>query len=343
MAAFESGGGVAASLLVSRLINRVNWRLIALIGIIIAMTANLASIYIDVFHALGLARATAGFGSGMIYAMGLGILATTQNTGRNFSILLFTQVSFGMIELNLFAYLAEHWGMPGIYLGIVAALLCAAALLPWLPRANSVKTASVHAAGFIKPRKFLLMPWLCLCAVFIFYISTSSFWSYIELIGRSGGLSAGFVTGSLTYTQVLSLLGCVLAGWLSSRIGQSRPLLVALLCATLAIYSLSLGITAVSFVAALCVFFLFWNAIDIYQLGTLSNMDHSGQFVAMVPAFQMTAGALGPALAAMLVEQQGDYQAVLLMAALGAACALLLYLYVYLRRRATVPTVAGAA
>ena len=55
----------------------------------------------------------------------------------------------------------------------------------------------------------------------------------------------------------------------TGRIGQSRPLIVSLLCAALAIYSLTLGITKFSFIAA------------------------------MVPAFQMTAGSLGPALAAL--------------------------------------------
>lgn len=340
LAAIDSGGGVAASLLVSLLIRKLNWRLIAFAGIILAIVANLCSVSASTFLTLGLSRGLAGFGGGMIYALGLAALANTHHTGRNFSILLFTQVSFGMIEINLFSYLTELGGMAGIYLAMATAFAFSATLLRWLPQSGNDGTS---ASLSVERADLGLLPWLCLCAVFFFYISTGSFWAYIELVGRSGGLSAKLITDSLTYTQVLSLLGCVIAGWLSSRVGQFRPLIVSLLCAALAMYSLSLAVTTVSFVLVLCVFFLFWNAIDIYQLGTLGNMDHSGRYAAMVPAFQMTAGALGPALAASLLQWQGSYQSVLLMTACSAAVAMLLYIYVYLQLRLTLPAVADAS
>jgi cyanate permease len=63
----------------------------------------------------------------------------------------------------------------------------------------------------------------------------------------------------------------------------------------------------------------------------------------MVPAFQMTAGALGPALAACLLESQGSYQSVLLMAACSTTLAMLLYIYVYLKLRLSMPAVADAS
>ncbi|MDA7585888.1 hypothetical protein N8739_11695, partial [Luminiphilus sp.] len=323
LAAIDSGGGVVASLLVAQLINKINWRLLAGIGITFAAGANLISVYADTFLSLGLVRGLAGFGSGTIYALGLGILATTHNTGRNFSILLFVQVSFGMFEINAFPYLAELRGISGIYLAMAAAIVSSAVVLPWLPN-RSKRAVVCYSPGISTPSRLGVLPWVCLCAVFLFYISAGAFWAYIELIGRSGGLSAGVITGSLTYTQILSLLGCVLAGWFSSRIGQSRPLIASLACAALAIFSLSLGITTISFIAALCVFFLLWNAIDIYQLGTLSNIDQTGRFTAMVPAFQMTAAALGPAIGAWLLALQGSYQFVLLLASFCTVCAMLL-------------------
>lgn len=343
LAAIDSGGGIAASLFVSVILGRVNWRVIAAAGIAIAICANLASIFAASFGQLALCRATAGFGGGMIYALGLAALAATHHTGRNFSILLFTQVSFGMLEINLYPYLAALGGMNGIYLGMAAAFAAALLFVSWLPHSaqerattfDQIESAGDNATG--------RLPWLCLGAVFLFYISTGSFWAYIERMGRAGGLATSLITDSLTYTQVLSLLGCVIAGWLSGRIGQSRPLIVSLLCAALAVFSLALGVTKVSFITALCVFFLFWNAIDIYQLGTLGNMDHSGRFAAMVPAFQMTAAAIGPAIAAGLLEWQGSYQSVLLMAGSCTAMAMLVYVYVYLQLRSTRPDLADAA
>lgn len=343
LAAVDAGGGVFASLSVAMILRRVNWRLLALSGICLAIAGNLAAMFASTFIQLAPCRALAGFGSGTIYALGLAALATTQHTGRNFSILLFAQVCFGMLEINIFPYLAESGGMNGIYLGMAIAFGCSLILVTQLPHSAAEQAQATDHKAPLNNSATGFLAWLCLGAVFLFYIAMGSFWAYVERIGRSGGLSAGVITDSLTYTQLLSLLGCVIAGWLSGRIGQSRPLIVSLLCMALALYSLTLEFTAFSFVAALCVFFLLWNAIDIYQLGTLANMDHSGSFAARVPAFQTTAVALGPALAAWLLEWQGSYQAVLLMAAVCTAMAMLLYIYVYLQLKATQPTLADAA
>lgn len=340
LAAIDSGGGVMASLLVALLIKKLNWRHLAFTGIFIAVLANFCSVYATDFLTMGLSRGLAGFGGGMMYALGLATLANTQHTGRNFSILLFTQVSFGMIEINVFTYFVKYGGMDGIYLSMATTFALAGFIVRWLPpSASSVVSAplSVRYAGLGR------LPWLCLCAVFIFYLSTGGFWAYIELIGRSGGLSAELITDSLTYTQILSLFGCVIAGWLSTRVGQLRPLIASLLCAALAMYTLSLGVTAVSYVLVLCIFFLFWNAIDIYQLGSLANMDHSGRYAALVPAFQMTAAALGPAVSAWLFEWHGSYEAVLLMTSSLTATAMLIYFYVYFQLRRTLPDVADAS
>ena len=103
------------------MIRKLKWRRIAFAGIVFAIVANLCSISAATFLTLGLSRALYGFGGGMIYALGLAALANTHKTGRNFSILLFTQVSFGMIEINLFSYLADVGGMEGIYLAMALA------------------------------------------------------------------------------------------------------------------------------------------------------------------------------------------------------------------------------
>jgi predicted MFS family arabinose efflux permease len=217
---------------------------------------------------------------------------------------------------------------------MAAVFILSTILLRWLPQAATSPTAHDAAPENPAPHHLGMLPHLCLGAVFLFYISVGGLWAYIERIGRSGGLSETVVTASLSYTQLLSLLGCIVAGWLSGRVGQSRPLIVSLLFTAVAILSLSLGITTLSFIVVLCVFFFLWNAIDVYQLGTLSNIDHSGRYAAMVPAFQMTAAALGPAVAAGLLTWQANYRAVLIVAALCIFCATLLYSYVHFRQRA---------
>jgi len=347
LATAEGGGGVLASLLVSALIHRINWRVMALLGIVIAVGANLLSTFIDAFYVLGVARSLAGFGCGILYALGLGILAGTRNTGRNFSILLFVQVSYGMFAINLLPYLIDAIGIAGIYFAIATATLGCTALIPWVPRAadalglsQSLSTdvpqaGSTDADSDPALPNASILPWLCLLAVFLFSLTTSSFWAYIELVGRNGGLAASFLTASLTYTQMVSLLGCVAAGWFSIRYGLARPLLLSLAGSVLATLSLVIEFSPASFVLALSAFFFFWNTADIYQLSTLGLMDKAGQYVALAPAFQMTASALGPGLAGWLLATSGSLSTALVLASACTCGAILIHFYITLRQRVT--------
>ena len=333
LAAIESSGGVAASLFIALTLGKLDRTRIAYFAIGIAIIANIVSTQVGEFYATSVVRALAGFGSGSIYALGLAALAGTTHTSRNFSVLLFVQVSFGMIEINLYAWLVERVGINGIYVSMALFLAAGATLIRWLPEAAGRQSEIVSVAT--RKNALGITPWVCLTAVFLFYVATGAFWAYIERIGRNGGLTADFVTGSLTYTQVLSLFGCVFAGWIGSKLGQFRPLMASLLFAAGASCSLILDVNNISFVLALCLFFFFWNAIDIYQLGTLGNIDASGRFVALVPAFQMTAVSLGPALAALLLGSYDNYQLVLAISAVAILLAAALYSFVYLvlRRR----------
>lgn len=340
LAAAESAGGIIASLLVSRIVVGVNRRKIAVVGILVAAFANMVSIFANAFEMLALCRVAAGAGSGTIYALGLATLAGTTRTGRNFSILLFAQVTFGMVEINVYPYLADLAGMPAIYVGMACTFCACLFLVHLLP---SVVETDVLVTAVQRPISNSFLCWLCLVAIFTFYLAAGSFWAYVERIGTTGGLRSEMVTAALTYTQVLSLVGCVIAGWLSVRVGQSKPLLVSLSMAALAIFSLTLGVTALSYIAVLSTFFLVWNAIDIYQLGTLSNIDHSGRFAAMVPAFQQTAISAGPALAALLLGLKSGYLPVLIMSCTFTVIAMLIYSYVYAQLRLSAPELADAA
>ncbi len=329
LAALENGGTILSSLFVSISLNRADRRTLAIGGIFFGVAANLASTALADFYAIGFCRLLSGFGCGTLYALGLAALAGTSNTGRNFSILLFVQVSFGMVEINLFSALAERAGINGIYLSMAFASAACLGLVPRLPSGAEISKKQLAS----KVLSSFELPLVCLSAVFIFYIGVGAFWAYIERVGIAAALDPDLVLGSLTYTQVLSLLGCVIAGWMSARLGQFRPLIFSLMCIAVAVFILTLKINNFSFVSALCLFFLCWNAIDIYQLGTLGNLDHSGRFVALVPAFQAPATAMGPAVAASLWGSTGNYHLVLVLVGTTACVAALFYSFTYFRLR----------
>ena len=131
-----------------------------------------------------------------------------------------------------------------------------------------------------------MLPWLCLFAITAFYVCIGGFWAYIERLGVDRGLSTSFIALSLSLTTVFSLAGCFGAYWLSKRAGQSLPLVVAFGAIGVAVFMMGLVTTPVIYFAGLIVFQFLWNAADIYQLGTLSNIDRIGRYGALVPGAQ---------------------------------------------------------
>ena len=77
-------------------------------------------------------------------------------------------------------------------------------------------------------------------------------------------------------------------------------------------------------------------------MGTLSNIDHSGRYAAMVPACQGAAQAIAPTMAGLLLSYQLGYSSVMIMCALATAVALYIYLYVYRQLLQVAPDVADS-
>lgn len=83
---------------------------------------------------------------------------------------------------------------------------------------------------------------------------------------------------------------------------QRRPLIVSLAMGAMAILTL---------------------AFEVSQL----SIDHSGRYVAMVPAFQGTANALGPVIGWLMLAYEGGYQQVLMTGAFCMLVALAIYVF----------------
>ena len=330
LASSDNAGLVVASLLVAILVNKLNRRRLAVTGIAIGMLANVLATFVDSFQTLLALRFFTGFGGGMIYALGIAALAASTHTARNFSILLFVQVSMGIIEINGVPLLYSFAGIDAVYFALAAALLLSTLALPYLP--TRVKSVEVQS-NVTLPRLSNIWLWGCLLSVFFIYIAIGNFWTYIELVGVADGLSKSYITQVLTWTQLLSLVACVIAAWLSIRVGQLLPLMVSLAIAAFIMFTLSGPVSGLVFAIVLVLFFMVWSAIDIYQLGTLGKLDPGGRFPAMLPAFQGVSLAAGPAIGALLLKINGNYQAVFWLCGVCALMALAFYTTLFLRFR----------
>jgi len=179
--------------------------------------------------------------------------------------------------------------------------------------------------------------------IFFTYISVGGYWTYIELAADNAGVADGLMRGLLEWGSLASITGCLLATRISNRFGLARPLLMTLISMAAAIGLLYNGIDAGKAIISILSFNLLWTFMDIFQMSSVANADHSGVFAALIPGAQGLGQIVGPNIAASLLDASLGYDAVFLMCALSTLTGMAIYAAMYLRLRRMIPALADAS
>ena len=339
--AAESAGMLVGSVIVSAFARGGRFRALVIYGMCIAVAADIATTPLRSFGAFSAVRFLAGTGNGLCYSAGIASLSLSRESARHFSVFVVALVLDNSLELWVVPEIIGRWGVPGFYVAVALLYLVPAALLGTLPArlrgpGGAVPAPTAPDAG----KRYARLASLCLLAVALFNVAASAFWAYAERIGVSLGLSETTISLTLTLCNLFSLTGSVLAYALGRRWGQHRPQLGALLVMILVFGVWAVHLTPVGYGIGVLVFFEVWSMASVYQLSTLSGLDRSGRFVALVPAAAGIAQSAGPFLAGLLRGWQLPYGAVLLAITLFAVGCLATYASVYLRLRRLDPAAA---
>jgi len=359
LASADLGGMFISSVIVSLYVARMDRRFWVTVGILVAVIADVAAIYSYDFASMMLIRIVAGIGAGFCYSIALANLAATTETARNFSFLIFTFVSVNFLELYSLEIISDRWGVGGIFVTFIIINLICLMAWPFLPRGKygdehahskaegeyAIATGHMpdgEAAG-ARPFNLAVLGTLCLTAIACFYIMVGAFWAYIERMGVQAGFEDNFIAAALSITTLLSVLGCFVAYKVSRKRGQSKPLLAAPVLIAVVLIWLGLNTVAFTFVAVLMIYQLLWNGVDIFQLGTISNIDHSGRYIALVPAAQGLGQTMGPSVAGYMVGLGFGYSAVMNLCAAAAIGTTIIYAFVYRDLKHKAPELADAS
>ncbi len=348
LASSDMGGLFIGSFATALVVARANRRTLAYGGLFLVILSNFFSTQNQELLPLVLCRLGAGVGAGICYSTCTASLAGSHNSARTFSIFLFVLVTMNALIFYVFPMLDARWGVNGIFAFYLIEAIPILFVIPMLPRyfsapsdeeAKSEDTTELVSKASVP----LILPRLCLAAVFSFYIMVGAYWAFIERAGSAANISPEFVSGSLTWSQVFSLSAAFLAVILAKRFGQSKPLIFSLLAISLTMLMLAAQVDSATFVISVFSFSFFWIFIDVFQLGTLSNIDPSGRYAALVPAWQGVAQAIAPSIAGTLLAYQMGYGAVMTLCAAASAIAAAIYLHVYRELLKTSPELANAS
>ena len=340
VAGMDLGGLSAGAIVAAWVINRMNRRLIVFLGIFLAALANgLCLKYVDYDTVLWL-RFLAGFGSGIYTAVAMTVFGTSIRPALAYNLMLFSFACSQALEMRILPQLS----MNGIYWVFIVCFLLTLPFLGWIksypkPRTQDTESMTTNKNNSSKP----LLAWVCLFAIFLTYINIGAYWTYIELAALDSNTNPELVSEVLVWASLCSLLGCLIATLLSNRFGLLRPLLIALFTMATGVGMLAFGINEPKFLMSVFTFNLLWIFTAVYQMGSLANFDHGGNYAAYLPAAQGLGQIVGPNIAASLLAINFGYSSVFVMCWSAAMLAMLIYwiLYRYLRNR--YPSIADAS
>ena len=346
VAGADLGGLSLGAVLASLVVGRMNRRLLVLLGAAIAVACNgLCMVFLDYETVLWL-RFGAGVGSGIYTAVAVATLGGSSKPARAFNLMLFAFAFSQALEMQVLPLLS----MNGIYLAFILCYLAGLPFLHWIPArpANGLAVAATveeqdgvrRAALRTVP---VWVPWLVLLAMFFTYVNIGAYWTYIELATIDAGIDNAYVGRLLVWTSFFSLLGCAVATVISNRFGLARPLLVALFTMAMVVGMLAFGINDINILVSMFSFNLLWIFVDVYQMSTVANVDHSGAFASLMPGAQGLGQIVGPNLAASQLGAGLGYSSVFVMCASAAVAGLAIYGGMYLWLRRTIPSLAEAS
>ncbi len=342
----DMAGLALGSVITALLVNRCNRRHIAIAGILILIMGNAFSLKFHDVGALIAIRVVAGLGSGLLYAISVANLSGTHKTARNFSILLFLLLIQGAIEALILPVFSGYLGINGIFLFFIGASVIGAPLIYRLcpypvekPLATQASMTSANGDTVTLPG---YLPVLYLLSIVAYTVLIGAVWTYVERAGISAGIESSMVNRILSIANLTGIVGALIAVWLSSRWGQARMLLASLIGVSIVFAVIAANLTFVTYVSVLMLFNILWVLVNVYQLGTLANLDHTGRYGALVPFAQDTAASIGSPIAGAILAGGLGYPAVFLFGSACAFLAALIFLPAYLRIRQLAPDISDA-
>lgn len=329
VAGADLGGLSAGAVLAAILIAQMNRRVLIVLGLTIAVAANLLCLYFVDYSTVLWLRLLAGLGSGIYTATAVAALGARSNPALAYNLMLFAFAFSQALEMQVLPLLS----MNGIYLTFVICFLVTLPFLGWMPtRANAPSEKLVedkNPAPFQNTPVAAYLPWLGLAAIVVTYVNIGAYWTYIELAALAAEITPEWINQVLVWASFCSIVGCLFATLLSDRFGLGRPLMITLIMMSLIVGMLAFGITDTKLLVSVFTFNLLWIFIDVYQMSTVASVDRSGRFAALMPGAQGLGQIIGPNLAASLLGAELGYFAVFLMCSLAAVLGMLIYGVLY--------------
>ena len=300
-----------------------NWRALVACGAMIAIAGDLLASRAHGFLALVTLLGVASCGTGVVYAPSICALSDTQFPDRNFAYAFFLQIVVSGLTGFAITAFGQQWGLFGL-LDLMAAFYGVALILAaWLPtkgakNGTGKRAWPVPAAG--------LPIWGGLVGMLLLNAGPMAVWAFFERIGAAAGFSERSIGNGIAVAMLMGAPGALFSSIAIKRFGRVGPLTISTLATTATFAAAVLTHDFTVYMLSGLLFQFLVNFGLAFQYGAMSAADVSGRLIVLGPTFQGVGGMAGPAIAGMVVRDNG-YGWVAVLGAAFAVSGLLLMLW----------------
>ncbi len=297
----ELGGSFLASLSAAYWFPRALLRIVALCAILAGIFGNLLTSFAADYGQLVAIRFFTGlFGSGMLYAVALGLMGQLHQPDRVIGVAIFVQVLSLAIGLTLIPVLMTQWQLPGVTVSLALLFSTGLLLFKFLPLKGRVFATSSLAQTQMAKRSWVLSVTLILSLI-IFSLGLGSLWAFLDRFGDQAGFDTIEIGSALAVAAIIGGFGALAAAFLGTRFGRTIPIAIGVSLEVVACLILSTGADWHSYLLAIGIFNFCWNFTLPYLIGAIAASDLSGRFTVLIPAAQTGGYALGPTIVGIMM------------------------------------------
>ncbi|WP_191969508.1 MFS transporter [Neorhizobium galegae] len=298
----ELAAMTAVMLLTSSVIHRIDRRRWVALGLLLAASAHLASIFVTAYPLLLAIRFVAGAGIGVAYTVAVAALSATAQPDRNFGVSVTANQLAATAVLTTCSWVGlNHGHGPTLAVVFVFTLLTALGI-PWFPR-RAPALAMAEDSGDVAARATGIVPGLIgLGGMSLFLLGVGMVWPVVGLIAQSHGIASSTVGSALA----LAGLGGITAGLLVSALGARLGRIIALAIGSSGIAAgvllLLVAYDGWTLIMVAPIIMFFWMFDIPYYLGAMSVLDGSGRLAVVGSATAPLGLAAGQAITATIVH-----------------------------------------
>jgi MFS family permease len=301
VAAFEMFGIAATAILINFFVDRFNWRTLALVFVLISLLGNALSINQFDFHMLRAVRFLTGIGSGGLISITFTMMGLTTRSDRNMGLIVTMVLAWGAVGLFVMPALFQRFGVNGFMWVLVAFSALGLFAIKHLPcfyqNEHEDELYGTHLPSALR--------YALLAGILLYNLAIGIVWVYLFLVGVEAAIAEQTVANVLTLSQVLGIGGALVAFFLEDRVGRLIPLQVSIVGAAIGIVMILGEPTLVLYALGVCLFNFLWNVTQPYLVAMCAAYDNQSHLVAKGVAMQMVGYAIGPTVAALLLDMGG--------------------------------------